>query len=195
LAEQTTDRRRELLDAAVRVFARDGFHAARVGDVAEEAGVAHGLLYHYFRSKEEVLETIFRETWQLLVADTQRIADADVPLREQLRRFARIYLGSWLMTPELIRVLVRDIARSPEVGARVDEVAELFVILRRMIDAAKERGEVRADCNTPIAALAVYGSLEELLTGWVLGQLPGEEEDVERAVADVVELTSAGLGA
>jgi AcrR family transcriptional regulator len=195
LGERTTDRRRELVDAAVRVFAREGFHAARVGDIAEEAGVAHGLLYHYFRSKEEVLETIFRETWQLLVADTQRIADAEVTLREQLRRFARIYLGSWLVTPDLIRVLVREIARSPEVGARVDEVAGLFVVLRRMIDAAKERGEVRADCDSRIAALAVYGALEEILTGWVLGQLPGEEEDVERAVADVVELTYAGLAA
>ena len=65
------DRRQELLDAAVRVFARKGFRAARVGDIAEEAGVAHGLLYHYFRSKDEVLETIFRDTWQLLVVETR----------------------------------------------------------------------------------------------------------------------------
>src|SRR3954468_18051770 len=100
LAERTIDRRRDLLDAAVRVFARKGFHASRVGDIAEEAGVAHGLLYHYFRSKEEVLETIFRETWTQLVADTERIHAAGVPVREQLRRFARIYLGSWLVTPE-----------------------------------------------------------------------------------------------
>src|SRR5882757_10769684 len=102
MAEQTLDRRRELLDAAASVFARKGFHASRVGDIAEEAGVAHGLLYHYFRSKEDVLETIFREVWELLAADTDRIEHADVPLREQLRRFARIYLGSWLVTPELI---------------------------------------------------------------------------------------------
>jgi AcrR family transcriptional regulator len=195
VGERTTDRRRELLDAAVRVFAREGFHSARVGDIAEEAGVAHGLLYHYFRSKEDVLETIFRETWQLLVSDTDRIAGADVPVRELLRRFARIYLGSWLVTPELIRVLVREIARSPEVSARVDEVAELFVVLRRMIEAAIERGEVRADCDPRIASLAVYGALEEILTGWVLGQLPGEEEDVERAVVTVVEVASSGLAA
>src|SRR5438067_6158827 len=110
------EKRRVLLDAAVRVFAEKGFHASRVGDIAEEAGVAHGLLYHYFRSKEEVLETIFREVWELLAADTERIEHADVPLREQLRRFARIYLGSWLVTPELVAVLVREVARSPELG-------------------------------------------------------------------------------
>jgi TetR/AcrR family transcriptional regulator, fatty acid metabolism regulator protein len=195
LTERTTDRRRELIDAAVRVFADKGFHASRVGDIATEAGVAHGLLYHYFSSKDEVLETIFRETWQLLVRDTQRIEEAGVPLREQLRRFARIYLGSWLMTPELIRVLVREVARSSGVGERVDEIRDVFLSLGRMIEAAKERGEVRVDCNPQLAAWVVYGALEEILTGWVLGQLPGEEEDVERAVATVVDVTHAGLAA
>ena len=57
------EKRRLILDAAVRVFARDGYHTSRVGDIAEEAGVAHGLLYHYFSSKEEVLATLFRENW------------------------------------------------------------------------------------------------------------------------------------
>jgi AcrR family transcriptional regulator len=195
LAERTTDRRRELLDAAARVFARKGFHASRVGDIAEEAGVAHGLLYHYFRSKDEVLETIFRETWTELVADTVRIEQSGVALREQLRRFARIYLGSWLMTPDLIRVLVREVARSPDVGSRVDEIRGLFDALTRIIGAAKDRGEVRADCDPQLAAWVFYGALEEILTGWVLGQLPAEEEDVERAVGTVVDLAHAGLAA
>src|SRR5215217_6740993 len=61
------ERRRAILDAAVRVFARKGAHATRVGDIAAEAGVSHGLLYHYFRSKEDVLETIFSETWGRLL--------------------------------------------------------------------------------------------------------------------------------
>jgi AcrR family transcriptional regulator len=195
LAERTTDRRRELLDAAVRVFARKGFHAARVGDIAEEAGVAHGLLYHYFRSKDEVLETVFRETWQELQRDLERIEQADVDLREKLRRFARIYLGSWLMTPELIGVLVREIARSPAVGERVDEIAGVFLVLRRIVEKARERGEVRSDCNAMFATFAFYGALEEILTGWVLGQLPAEEEDVENAVDAVVRVAYAGLAA
>src|SRR5437763_3257095 len=189
------DKRRELLDAAVRVFARKGFHASRVGDIAEEASVAHGLLYHYFRSKDEVLETIFREAWERLATETDRIESSDVPLREQLRRFARIYLGSWLMTPELIAVLVREIARSPAVGNRIDEVRVVFLSLQRIIAAGRERGEVRADCDPQLAAWAVYGALEEILTGWVLGQLPADEEDVERAVRVVVDVAHAGLAA
>jgi len=192
---EATDRRRELVEAAVRVFARKGFHGSRVGDIAEEAGVAHGLLYHYFRSKDEVLETIFRDAWQRLTIETDRIEASEIALREQLRRFARIYLGSWLVTPELIAVLVREIARSPAVGSQVGEVRGVFLSLMRMIEAARERGEVRADCNALLAAWTVYGALEEILTGWVLGQLPAEEEDVERAVATVVDVAHAGLAA
>ena len=192
---EATDRRRELVEAAVSVFARKGFHGSRVGDIAEEAGVAHGLLYHYFRSKDEVLETIFRDAWQRLTIETDRIEASDIALREQLRRFARIYLGSWLVTPELIAVLVREIARSPAVGSQVGEVRGVFLSLMRMIEAARERGEVRADCNALLAAWTVYGALEEILTGWVLGQLPAEEDDVERAVATVVDIAHAGLAA
>jgi AcrR family transcriptional regulator len=195
VAERTTDRRTELLDAAVRVFARKGFHGSRVGDIAEEAGVAHGLLYHYFRSKDEVLETIFRDTWRLLQSDTERIEGSGAPLREQLRRFARIYLGSWLATPDLVRVLVREIARSQGVGERVGEIRGTLDSLERMIDAGRERGEVRAACNAMFATWAVYGALEETLTGWVLGQLPAEEADVERAVATVVDVVCAGFAA
>jgi len=195
VAVGTTARRAELLEAAVRVFAAKGFHASRVGDIANEAGVAHGLLYHYFRSKEEVLETIFRETWSSLVRETERIEVSGVPFREQLRRFARIYLGSWLVTPELVRVLVREVARSPDVGNRVDEIRGLFKALRRIVEAARDRGEVRDDVDPAIASTAFYGALEEILTGWVLGQLPAEEEDVERAVVTVVEVTDAGLAA
>ena len=179
----------------MRVFARKGFHAARVGDIAEEAGVAHGLLYHYFRSKDEVLATIFGDTWDLLQDDTERIERADVSLREQLRRFARIYLGSWLMTPELVSVLVREIARSPEVSGGWVQIRGVIASLQRMIEAAKARGDVRADCNVTLATWAVYGALEEILTGWVLGQLPSGEEDVERAVASIVEVAWVGLAA
>jgi AcrR family transcriptional regulator len=191
----TTDRRRELVRAAIRVFARKGFHAARVGDIASEAGVAHGLLYHYFRSKDEVLETIFRETWARLVEQTRQIEQAGVPLQEQIRRFATIYLGSWLMTPSLVRVLVREVGRSPQIGERVGELREVLLSLQRMIEAAQERGEVRADVRPRLATWALYGALDEILTGWVLGQMPGEDEDVERAVASVVDVFTVGFAA
>jgi AcrR family transcriptional regulator len=195
MPERVADRRAELLEAAVRVFAAKGFHATRVGDIATEAGVAHGLLYHYFRSKEEVLDTVFRDTWSALVAETRRIEASDAPLHERLRLFARIYLGSWLQTPDLVRVLVREVARGAGAGSRVAEIGELFDSLRRIVEGAQQRGEVRADVDPTVAAWALYGAHEEILTGWVLGLLPGEEADVDRAVATVVEMAYGGLAA
>src|SRR3989442_5170623 len=89
------DKRRLILDAAVRVFARKGYHAARVGDIAEEAGVAYGLLYHYFSSKEEVLRNVFRETWRALIATINSVAEGDATPREQPRKIAKTLLSSW----------------------------------------------------------------------------------------------------
>ena len=86
------EKRKTLLDAAVRVFARAGYHGSRVGDIAEEAGVAHGLLYHYFPSKEEVLQTIFRENWGQLIERFRAVEAADEPAGEKLEGIAKILL-------------------------------------------------------------------------------------------------------
>ena len=84
------DKRRQLLDAAVRVFARKGFHASRVGDIAEEAGVAHGLLYHYFKSKDDVLEAVFHANWSVLLARIASVEETDEPAADQLRHISAI---------------------------------------------------------------------------------------------------------
>ena len=68
-----------ILDAAVRVFARQGFHTCRVSDIADEAGVAYGLVYHYFSSKDEILDTLFLERWDVMLAAIAE-ADASEPL-------------------------------------------------------------------------------------------------------------------
>ena len=67
------DKRRQILDAAIHVFARQGFHACRVSDIADEAGVAYGLVYHYFKSKDEVLNELFTERWSLLLAAIEEV--------------------------------------------------------------------------------------------------------------------------
>ena len=81
------DKRRQILDAAIRVFARQGFHSTRVSDIADEAGVAYGLVYHYFNSKDEVLNELFTERWSLLLAAIEEAdraaADAAREARER----------------------------------------------------------------------------------------------------------------
>ncbi len=188
-----TDKRRLLLEAAVRVFARRGFHAARVGDIAEEAGVAHGLLYHYFSSKEEVLETIFRETWADLLAAVRDVEESGEPAQEQLRQVAAILLRSWRRDPDLVRVLVRGVARSSELDRRVGDVGDAFAAIERIVRRGQEAGELRSELDARLTSVIFYGAIEELLTGWVLELLPDSDEDVARAEQTVVEIVAGGL--
>jgi AcrR family transcriptional regulator len=153
------------------------------------------LLYHYFRSKEDVLETIFRETWTRVVEETSAIESSGAPLRDQLHAFASFYLGTWLNAPSLARVMIREVARSPHVGERVGVLRDALSALRRMIESAQARGEVRPDADPQLATWAFYGALEEILGGWVLGQLPGDEENVARAVDSVVDVFAVGFQA
>jgi AcrR family transcriptional regulator len=187
------DKRRQLLDAAVRVFARKGYHTCRVGDIAEEAGVAHGLLYHYFTSKEEVLETIFRETWALMLETIVSVQEPDEPARESLRKTAAIVLRTWGNDPDLIRVLVREVTRSPHLQKEIEEVDQAFKTLRDIIQRGQERGEFRSDLDPEFAATVFYGALDEVLTGWVMGQLPDGDDDVARAEQTVVGMLCGGL--
>jgi TetR/AcrR family transcriptional regulator, fatty acid metabolism regulator protein len=196
LAERTQaveDKRRQLLDAAVRVFARKGFHASRVGDIAEEAGVAHGLLYHYFDSKDEVLEAIFRENWSVLVTRIASVEESDEPAADQLRHIAAIVLRTWLHLPDVVRVVVREFGRSPEVAARLGELARPIEAIERVIARGIARGEFRSDIEPRFAATVVYGSIDELLTAWVLGRLPSGEEEVAAAEQTLLAISLTGL--
>jgi AcrR family transcriptional regulator len=196
LVERTSaveDKRRQLLDAAVRVFARKGFHASRVGDIAEEAGVAHGLLYHYFTSKDEVLEAVFHENWSVLLERIANVEETDEPAADQLRHIATIVLRTWLHLPDVVRVVIREFGRSPELEERLGELTQPINAIQRVIERGIERGEFRHDIDPRFAAAVVYGSIDELLTAWVLGRLPAEEEDVAAAERTLLEVSLLGL--
>ena len=187
------DKRRQLLEAAVRVFARKGYHASRVGDIAEEAGVAHGLLYHYFKSKDQVLEAVFHENWSVLQARIASVEETDEPAADQLRHISAIVLRTWLHLPDVVRVVIREFGRSPELAEWIGELAQPIDVIQRVIARGIERGEFRQDIDPRVAATVVYGSIDELLTAWVLDRLPAGEEDVAAAEKTLSELTLNGL--
>jgi TetR/AcrR family transcriptional regulator, fatty acid metabolism regulator protein len=187
------EKRQRILDAAVVVFARAGYHTSRVGDIAEEAGVAHGLLYHYFPSKEAVLHAIFQDNWAQLVGRFRTIAASDEVAADKLSGLAKIVLRTWRNDPALVTVMVREIARSPQLQARVSEITEGLEVIQAVISGGQATGEFRPDTDARLAAWMFYGALEETLTGWVLGQLPDGEEEVARAERTVVDIICSGL--
>jgi TetR/AcrR family transcriptional regulator, fatty acid metabolism regulator protein len=187
------EKRRLILDAAVRVFARDGFHTSRVGDIAEEAGVAHGLLYHYFSSKDEVLLTVFSENWSDLLVRFEAVESSEEPADEKLRGLVKILLRTWRNDPALVTVMVREVGRSPHLATQVDDIGRAFAVIQRVVEQGQADGVFRPDIDPLLASWVIYGGLEEILTGWVMGRLPDGDEEVARAERTIVDLVCGGL--
>ncbi|HEY6076558.1 MAG TPA: TetR/AcrR family transcriptional regulator [Gaiella sp.] len=187
------EKRRLILSAAVRVFARDGFHTSRVGDIAEEAGVAHGLLYHYFSSKDEVLLTVFSENWSDLLVRFEGVEASDEPADEKLRGLVKILLRTWRNDPALVTVMVREVGRSPHLATQVDDIGRAFAVIQRVVEQGQADGVFRPDIDPLLASWVIYGGLEEILTGWVMGRLPDGDEEVARAERTIVDLVCGGL--
>src|SRR5438477_11864342 len=196
MAETTAvqrERRRQIFEAAVRAFARKGYHACRVSDIAKEAGVAYGLVYHYYGSKEALLQAIFKETWGAMLTTIRSVEELDELARDQVRKVTEIVLRTWKRDTDLVCVLVREVTRSSQVQHETDEIDLAYQALQRIVEQGQATGEFRSDLDARLTATIWYGALEEILTGWAFGQLPDREDDVSRAEHAVVEIVAGGL--
>ncbi len=189
------DERRLILDAAVRVFARRGFHHCRVSDVADEAGVAYGLVYHYFDSKEEILNTLFLERWQIMLDAIDEIDARDLPARDKLYAVAAFIIDSYRHDPDLMKVIIVEVTRAANSfgAAHLGHITEAYDQIRGIVEQAQARGEFRRAVTPEFAAMAFYGAIEQVLTGWIFGLLEQGDEAYDRAKDHVVETICGGL--
>ena len=190
------DKRRIILDAAIRVFARRGFHACRVSDVADEAGVAYGLVYHYFDSKEEILNTLFRERWQLMLDAIVAIDKrADMTARDKLYLVASFIIDSYRHEPDLMKVIIVEVTRAANSFGRqhLETIQDAYALIANIVEHARQDGSFKSDISAQFAAMCFYGAIEQLLSGWIFGILPQSEEEFERAKELVVEAICGGL--
>ena len=189
------EKRQLILDAAVRVFARQGFHTCRVSDIADEAGVAYGLVYHYFSSKDQILDTLFTERWRVLLSV---IADTDAqefPAREKLRAIAAFIIDSYRHDPELMKVIIVEVTRAANTFGRthLPEIREAYAGIATIVRSAQEEGVFTDTVTAEFAAMAFYGAIEQVLTGWIFDVLPTGVDDFEQAKALIVETVCGGL--
>lgn len=191
----TTERRRQILDAAVRVFARQGFHASRVSDIADEAGVAYGLLYHYFRSKDELLDTVFTERWELML-EAIRAADArDAPARDKLDDIAGFIVGSYHHDPDLMKVIIVEVTRAANSFGQTHLAAirTAFGGIAAIVADGQRSGEFRGDVDPQFAAMSFYGVVEQALTAWIFEQLGSSDQDIATVRTQIVRMVCDGL--
>jgi AcrR family transcriptional regulator len=189
------DKRRLILDAAIRVFANRGFHHCRVSDVADEAGVAYGLVYHYFGSKEEILNQLFSERWQLMLDAIGEIDRQDVPARDKLYLVASFIIDSYHHEPDLMKVIIVEVTRAANTFGKdhIEKIREAYAMIATICESARNDGSFKADISAEFAAMCFYGAIEQLLSGWIFGILPTTDEEFERAKSLVVETICGGL--
>ena len=195
VAEGGVDKRRVILDAAVRVFARQGFHTCRVSDIADEAGVAYGLVYHYFSSKEQILDTLFLERWNvMLVAIEEADASQRAP-RDKLAAIAAFIIDSYRHDPDLMKVIVVEVTRAANTFGltHLPIIREAYAKIAAIVSRAQADGLFRSEVTPEFAAQAFYGSVEQVLTGWIFEAMPVSDEELERAKTLIVEMICRGI--
>jgi TetR/AcrR family fatty acid metabolism transcriptional regulator len=189
------DKRRNILDAAIRVFARQGFHSTRVSDIADEAGVAYGLVYHYFTSKDEVLNELFTERWSLLLAAIDEADSSAESPRTKLAAVAAFIVDSYRHEPELMKVIIVEVTRAANSFGRthLPEIRRAYDSIARIVAEGQEVGAFRRDIDPTFASMSFYGAIEQLLSGWIFEVIPASATDFEQAKELVVATICDGL--
>jgi len=189
------DKRRLILDAAIRVFARQGFHATRVSDIADEAGVAYGLVYHYFNSKDQVLNELFLERWSLLLAAIEEAERTEGTHREKLALVAGFIFESYRHDPELMKVIIVEVTRAANSFGRthLPEIRKAYESIAKIVSDGQEAGAFRRDIDPIFASMSFYGAIEQLLSGWIFDVIPSVDAEYERAKNLVMTTICDGL--
>jgi TetR/AcrR family transcriptional regulator, fatty acid metabolism regulator protein len=192
-----TDRRRKILDAAIRVFARQGYHNCRVSDIADEAGVAYGLVYHYFKSKDQVLNELFSERWSLLLAAIEEADRGGTSPRAKLDAVAGFIIDSYRHNPELMKVIIVEVTRAANSFGRthMDEIRRAYQGIEKIVADGQAQGSFREGVDPQFASMWFYGAIEQLLSGWIFELIPASDADFDRAREMVVATICDGIQA
>jgi TetR/AcrR family fatty acid metabolism transcriptional regulator len=189
------DKRRQILDAAITVFARQGFNACRVSDIADEAGVAYGLVYHYFKSKDQVLNELFTERWSLLLAAIEEVDGQSLTGREKLDAVAGFIIDSYRYEPELMKVIIVEVTRAANSFGKthLEEIRRAYESIAKIVAEGQESGAFRRDVAPMFASMSFYGAIEQLLSGWIFETIPAGDADFDQARDLLVTTICDGL--
>lgn len=193
-AAAAADRKATILRAAIDVFATKGYHGCRIADVAREAKVAYGLVYHYFKNKDELLQSVFRAGWDFFVGRLKGAIAQGKTLDERVRGICDVCFEAYRKDPRAVRVLVLQVARSPAIGGRSRQNAfeEIIRLVTAMFVEAKAAGELRPGMDPTLCALLLFGALEMGLTAFVVGL--SDTRDVQALERAKQQIAASFLG-
>jgi TetR/AcrR family fatty acid metabolism transcriptional regulator len=195
--EVAADKRKLILRAAVEVFAERGFHKTRVSDIAKKAGVAYGLIYHYFQSKDEVLNSVFEVNWAVFLKVLREIAQSSgKSTGEKLTSISDLLIDALRINPALIQVMIQEVSRSDRFGQpkKVEAFRDAVSIIRGIVAEGQQNGDVRRSLDASLTAFVFFGALETLCTGFTLKAIPcASDEEAGRLKRSFSTTLLAGI--
>ncbi len=189
----TPDKRERILKAAIKVFAKNGFYATRVSEIAKAAGVADGTIYLYFKNKDDVLITIFEEGIEQLLAILRRVAESNDAFEDRIRRIIELQLGLLEEQRDLAEVITVNLRQSSRLLKQY--AAPLFMqyieVIAGVIRDGQKEGAFRSDLNPRVVARSLFGALDAILLTWALGE--GDPPALRKAATHCASLFLEGL--
>ncbi|MCB9663999.1 MAG: TetR/AcrR family transcriptional regulator [Alphaproteobacteria bacterium] len=186
-------RRTRILDAAVRVFATRGHTATRIADIAQEAGVAYGLVYHYFGSKDALLDTVFDENWATFAEVVEGVAASDRSARDKVRVVLDYALASAETYPERVQVILLEYGRRARLGQALTHahVARVVATLRALFQGAAARGELAPGAVPEVLPVVLLGALQSVIVAMLVDREPLEAAAVRSTILSLLSVSDA----
>jgi TetR/AcrR family fatty acid metabolism transcriptional regulator len=181
------DKPQQIIEAAVRVFARKGYFNARVSDVAREAGIAAGTIYLYFDTKEDILVTMFREKMAAFVDAVRRAIAEEPDAVAKLRRLIRLHFQILQDDPQLAEVVQIELRQGQKLfrGAASQEISAYFALIGSVFEEGAAAGRFASGLPVKVATKMLFGAMDQMATSWVLGKRGYHLVDTADTVADV----------
>jgi TetR/AcrR family transcriptional regulator, fatty acid metabolism regulator protein len=166
------DKPQQIIDAAIRVFARTGYYNSRVSDIAREAGIASGTIYLYFKTKEEILVTLFREKMAGFVAHQRSEMAGQLDPVVKIRKLVEVHFSVLEQSPELAEVVQVELRQGNKFfrGASAHEVSAYFELIASVLEEGVAAGCFRSDLPVKVATKVLFGAMDQMATSWVLGK-------------------------
>ena len=192
--KRSDDKRQRILQAAARVFARKGYHGARVSEIARRADVADGTIYLYFRNKEDILVSLFDEVMIEHLRQAREALSAVQGAPEKLRTIARRHLGLLGGNRDLAVVFQVELRQSTKFMERFTAswLQDYFTLLTEIIEEGQKEGSLRADLPRKLVTKSFFGALDEMVTSWILSR---RDYDLSEVAGPVVDLLLTGAAA
>jgi TetR/AcrR family fatty acid metabolism transcriptional regulator len=181
------DKPQQIVEAAIRVFARNGYYSSRVSDIAREAGIASGTIYLYFKTKDEILVTLFRDKMAAFVARLRREIAEEPDPASKIRRLVRVHFSVLEQSPALAEVVQVELRQGHKFfrGASAHEVSAYFELIGSILEDGVTTGRFHADLPVKVATKVLFGAMDQMATSWVLGKRGYRLADAAEAVAAI----------